>query len=117
MADPTSVWNEVAKFLGLMQKPKAPKRLEKPRPLTPMSQDEVDQFTAEAHNLEVARMLSRPGAMILDTPLSRGRSDAEMMAEFERTGVTQRPALKIQESDLPKGTLTSRAIGTKRKVR
>lgn len=30
MADPTSVWNEVMQFLGLMQKPKMLKQWEKP---------------------------------------------------------------------------------------
>jgi hypothetical protein len=84
-----------------------------PPPLARMGQDEVDQFMAQRHNAEVAQMLSQPGAMVLDTPLSRGRTDKEMMEDFERTGVTQRPARQIQESDLPRGTLTSRAIGVK----
>jgi hypothetical protein len=101
-------------FLGLSKKSDGPKPLKKPKPLVPMTQDEVDQFMAQAHNAEVAQQLSRPGAMVLDTPLSRKRSWKEMMDVFDRTGITQRRGTILQESDLPKGTLTSRAIGKKR---
>ena len=111
MADPQSVWSEVMRFLGLSKKQEP---LRKPKPLTPMTQDEVDQYTARAHNAEIADALSKPGAMVLDTPLSRARSWKEMMDEFDRTGITQRPGLLLKESDLPKGTITTRAIGKKR---
>jgi hypothetical protein len=84
-----------------------------PPPLTPMGQDEVDQLGAQMHNAEVAQMLSQPGAMVLDTPLGRPRTEEEMTADFERTGVTQRPAKVLQSHELPKGTLTTRRIGAK----
>lgn len=114
MADPTSVWSEVMEFLGLSKKQGLHK---KPRPLRPMSRDATDQFRAQAHNAEVEKMLSRPGAMILDTPVSRALTEKEMMERFDETGIPQRPGLTIQESDLPKGTLTGRAIGQKPRKR
>jgi hypothetical protein len=46
--------------------------------------------------------------------LSRPRSEEEMMKDFERTGVTQRPGVTIKSSDVPRGALTTRAIGKKR---
>jgi hypothetical protein len=86
---------------------------QKPEPLTPMGQDEVDQLGAQMQNVEVARMLSRPGAMVLDTPLGRPRTEDEMTADFERSGKTQRPGKVLQSHELPKGALTTRRIGAK----
>ncbi|GAG06014.1 unnamed protein product, partial [marine sediment metagenome] len=80
-------------------------------PLVGMNQDEADQLGAQMHNSVVAQKLSEPGAMVLDTPVMRGRTFKQMDEDAERTGVTQRPARKIKESDLPRGTLVSRAIG------
>jgi hypothetical protein len=109
----TSVWEEtfsiLRQILGLQQK-----NPPKPPPLKPMTQDEVDQWGANYQNRMVSEQLRQPGAMILDTPLSRARSWEEMMDDFDRTGVTQRPGTRLKESDLPKGTLTTRAIGKKR---
>jgi hypothetical protein len=85
-----------------------------PRKLKPMTQDEVDQWGAQYQNRMVSEQLRQPGAMILDTPLSRARSEKEMMDDFNRTGITQRPGTLLKEKDLPPGTLTTRAIGKKR---
>ena len=85
-----------------------------PPSLPVMNQDEADQFQAQQHNSMVEQRLMEPGAMILDTPLSRPRTWEEMDADFERTGVTQRPAKVLKDEELPRGTLTTRAIGRKR---
>jgi hypothetical protein len=107
-----SVWEEtfniLRQILGLGKSNPA-----KPKPLKRMSADETDQFLAQYQNYLVNQQLGEPGAMILDTPLSRARSEKEMMDDFDRTGVTQRPGTTIKESDLPRGTLTTRAIGKK----
>jgi hypothetical protein len=79
-----------------------------------MTPDEVDQFGAQYQNYLVNQKIGLPGAMVLDAPLSRARSEEEMMRDFERTGVTQRPGVTIKSSDVPRGALTTRAIGKKR---
>lgn len=108
-----SIWEEtfniIRQILGL-EKREAPK----PQPSKPMSPDEVDQFGAQYQNYLVNQQISLPGAMVLDAPLSRPRSEEEMMRDFERTGVTQRPGVTIKSSDVPRGALTNRAIGKKR---
>jgi hypothetical protein len=107
-----SIWEEtfniLRQILGL-EKRKSPK----PRPSKPMSPDETDQFGAQYQNYLVNQQIGLPGAMVLDAPLSRPRSEEEMMKDFERTGVTQRPGVTIRSSDLPRGALTNRAIGKK----
>lgn len=104
-------WNILRSILGLQKKKT---RVPKPPPLKPMGIDEMDQLGAMHQNYLVNQQLTLPGAMVLDTPLSRARSEKQMMEDFEESGVPQRPHTGVRESDLPRGTLTSRAIGTKR---
>lgn len=103
-------WSILKAMLGLQKKQKP---LLKPRPLKPLGPKATQQLTAMMGNYFTNQQLGEPGAMILDTPLSKARSEKEMMEDFEREGVTQREGTPIKWSDLPKGTLTSRAIGRK----
>jgi hypothetical protein len=108
-----SIWEEtfniIRQILGLQKREPS-----KPQPSKPMTPDETDQFGAQYQNYLFNQQIGLPGAMVLDAPLSRPRSEEEMMRDFERTGVTQRPGVTIKSSELPKGTLTGRAIGKKR---
>ena len=104
-------WSILKAMLGLQKKQKP---LLKPRPLKPLGPKATQQLTAMMGNYFTNQQLGEPGAMILDTPLSKKRTEKELMEDFERTQVTQRDdGITIQDSDLPRGTLTSRAIGRK----
>jgi hypothetical protein len=108
-----SIWEETFNILRQILGLEKRKPL-KPQPSKPMTPDEVDQFGAQYQNYLVNQQIGLPGAMVLDAPLSRPRSEEEMMRDFERTGVTQRPGVTIKSSDVPRGALTTRAIGKKR---
>ena len=104
-------WSILRSILGLQKKST---RVPKPKPLRPVSTDETDQLGAMLENYQTNQQIGKPGAMILDAPLSRARSEKQLMDDFDKEGVTQREGIPIQGSDLPPQTLTSRAIGQKR---
>jgi len=104
-------WSVLRGILGLQKKTT---RVPKPKPLRPVGIDESDQLGAMYQNYLTNQQLGQPGAMVLDAPLSRSRSEKQLMEDFEAEGVTQRDGIPIQSSDLPPQTLTSRAIGQKR---
>ena len=103
MADPQSVWSEMAallkKVLGIEGEP------EKPKPLRRLNQAETEEAMRRLQNKEAYDAMSLPGAMVLDAPAMPYLDEKQRKDFFERHGIPYRQSGPATSNQLPKGTI------------